>query len=371
MRDAPKILHIGNYPPPLCGWAIHLKLVVDEMRRRGHTCEILKINENREVKSPDYVDVQGGFDYFLKLWRFSLRGYRLSMHCNGQSKIGYLLALAAMLVGRMTFRPAYLTFHGGLSQMYFPRHDSSRLRSAFWLLFTLAGKIACDSEDISREIIGCGIAPDKVHAISPFSSQYLDFEASSFAPPVEEFLRTHEPVLFSYVAFRPEYELDVMREALSRFRKAYPKAGLIWLGFPNKEMPKAEEFAASWPAEERGSLLLLGNLNHDEFLTLMTRSTINWRSPVCDGVAASVLESLTLGVPVVASENGRRPTGVVTYRETDPDDMCAKLTFVVEHLPAIQASLRENESEDKVGEKVDWLVGTKLPQPSPKPVPVS
>ncbi len=371
MNGAPKILHIGNYPPPLCGWAIHLKLVVDEMRRRGYTCEILKINENREVKSPDYVDVQGGVDYFLKLWRFALRGYRLSMHVNGQSKIGYLLALAAMLVGRMTFRPSYLTFHGGLSQMYFPRHDSFRLRSAFWLLFTLAGKIACDSEEITREIVGYGIAPNKVRAISPFSSQYLDFESRSFPPPVEEFLRTHEPVLFSYVSFRPEYELDVMRDALSRFRKTYPKAGLIWLGFPNKEMPRAEEFAATWPTEERSSLLLLGNLDHDEFLTLMTRSAIYWRSPVCDGVAASVLESLTLGIPVVASENGRRPEGVVTYREADPEDMCAKLTYVVEHRSAIKASLRENESEDKVGEKVDWLVGGHLPQQSPAPVVVS
>jgi len=371
LKDSPKILHIGNYPPPLCGWAIHLKLVVDEMRRRGYTCEILKINENREVKSPGYVDVQGGLDYFLKLWRYALRGYRLSMHVNGQSKAGYLLALAAMIVGRMVFRPSFLTFHGGLSQMYFPKRDSFKLRNAFWLLFALAGKITCNSEDIKQEIAKYGIPSEKISAISAFSSQYLDFEPRTFDAPAEEFFRAHDPVICSYVSFRPEYELETMRDAMTRFRRVHPNAGFIWLGFPGKEMPKAQGFVGTWSAEERGSLLLLGNMDHDEFLTLMTRSTIFWRSPTCDGVSASVLESLTLGIPVVASENGRRPQGVVTYRESDAADMSAKLDYVTENLDSIRASLKKNESEDKVGEKVDWLVEGVPSALPPKAVRVS
>ena len=355
-NGVPKILHIGNFPPPLCGWAIHLKLVVDEMRRRGYICEILKINENREVPSPDYVDVQGGFDYFRKLWRYAFRGYRLSMHVNGQSKVGYLLALAAMIVGRIVFRPSYLTFHGGLSQMYFPKRESFKLRNAFWLLFSLAGKITCNSEEIEQEIVKYGIPAAKISAIPAFSSQYLDFAPRSLDGATEEFFRVHDPVICSYVAFRPEYELETMREAMAQFRREHPNAGFIWLGFPDKEMPKAQEFVRSWPAEERASLLLLGNMDHDTFLTYMTRSRIFWRTPTCDGVSASVLESLTLGIPVVASDNGRRPEGVVTHRETDAADMAAKLAYVVEHFDTIKAGLKENKSVDRVGEKVDWLV---------------
>jgi len=367
MKGVAKILHIGNYPPPLCGWAIHLKLVVDEMRRRGYTCEILKINENREVPSPEYVDVQGGADYFLKLWRYAFGGYRLSMHVNGQSKIGYLLALAAMIVGRLVFRPSYLTFHGGLSQMYFPKRDSFKLRSAFWLLFTLAGKITCNSEEIKREIVKYAIPAEKITAISAFSSQYLDFDPRSLDAPSEEFFRSHEPVICSYVSFRPEYELETMREAMKLFRRDHPGAGFIWLGFPGKEMPRAHDFVAAWSADERDSLLLLGNVDHDTFLTLMTRSAIFWRTPTCDGVSASVLESLTLGIPVVASDNGRRPAGVVTYRETDAGDMSVKLDYVMQNLNAIKASLKQNDSEDKVGEKVDWLVSGPSSQSSAKP----
>lgn len=103
----------------------------------------------------------------------------------------------------------------------------------------------------------------------------------------------------------------------------------------------------------------------------MTRSAIFWRTPACDGVSASVLESLTLGIPVVASDNGRRPAGVVTYRETDAADMSAKLNHVIENLGEIRDALKQTKSEDKVGEKVDWLLGNSRPQLPGKPVTAS
>src|SRR5689334_16430131 len=118
MKSQKRILQIGNYPPPMCGWSIQTKLVTDELRRRGQVCEVLKINENRQVKDPAYIDVQSGLDYLRKVVRYALSGYRLNVHFNGQSKKGYWLALAAVLIGRLRLRPALVTFHGGLSQQY-------------------------------------------------------------------------------------------------------------------------------------------------------------------------------------------------------------------------------------------------------------
>jgi glycosyltransferase involved in cell wall biosynthesis len=285
----------------MCGWAIQTYLVAAELRRGGQICEVLKINENRRVKSSAYIDVQGGWDYFAKLVRFTLRGYRVNVHVNGSSRKGYLLALIATVVCRFAFRPALLTFHGGLPQDYFPRHDSLFLYLAFRLLFQSAGKIACDSMEIQQEITKYGIKPEKVSSIATFSPQYLTFTRVPLGEHVDTFLSSHQPVIFSYVSFRPEYRLEVLRDGMKLLRQKYPEAGFIWLGFPDGELPAANAYVDSWTEEERRSLLLLGNLKHDEFLTLLTRCSTYLRSPACDGVAASVLESLALNIPVVAS----------------------------------------------------------------------
>jgi len=363
VREAARVLQIGNYPPPMCGWAIQLKLVTEELRRRGHVCEVLKINEGRQTKSPEYIDVQSGPDYLKKIVSYALRGYRLDVHVNGMSKKGYWLAMAAALTGRSLGRPALVTFHGGLSQDYFPRQDRSLAQRAFYALFRLAGNIACDSEPIREAILQYGIRPEKVRSIATFSPQYLEFARVPLPQNVELFLQKHPRVFLSYLSFRPEYRLDVLREGMRRYRAIDSGAGFIWLGFPGKEMPAAEEFVANWPAQERATLLLLGNLTHDEFLTLLSRCYLYLRTPACDGVAASVLESLALKIPVVASENGRRPKGVVGYMDTDPNDMVEKLNFVRQHYEEVKDSLRPETDDDNVGLMADWLVGNLIPEP--------
>jgi len=37
-----KILQIGNYPPPRCGWAIQTKLVTEELQRRESESELTR-----------------------------------------------------------------------------------------------------------------------------------------------------------------------------------------------------------------------------------------------------------------------------------------------------------------------------------------
>jgi glycosyltransferase involved in cell wall biosynthesis len=357
MKTPAKVLQIGNYPPPMCGWAIQLKLVAEELRARGDICEVLKINEGRQIKSPEYIDVQNGFDYVKKVWRYALQGYQLNVHVNGMSKKGYWLGMIALVTGRVVLRPTLVTFHGGLSQDYFPRARQSPARWAFQILFTLAGSIACDSAAIKEAILDYGVPPGKVTTIATFSPQYLNFSPVTLAREIEEFLAERRPVILSYVSFRPEYRLETLREGMRRYREQNPRAGFIWLGFPDKEIPAAKQYLDTWDSAERSNVLLLGNLTHDEFLTLLSRCFIFLRTPACDGVAASVLESIALRVPVVASENGRRPDGVVTYQDSDAADMCEKLLAVTARYSEVKAGLAVTLHDDNVARMADWLSG--------------
>jgi glycosyltransferase involved in cell wall biosynthesis len=357
-RTSPrKHLEIANYPPPFDGWGTHTRFVVEEIRRRGHICQVLKINEGRQIKSPEYVDVQSGLDYLRKVIRFLSHGYQLNVHVNAESPKGYWLALIAVLCGRLFLRRPTLTFHGGVPQSFFPAPATSLWHWKFRLLFGLAAGILCDSEEIKTPVTRYGVPASKIATACGFSVRNLEYTPVPLSPEIEQFLGTHDQVFFCYVSFRPEYRLEVLREGIRRFLRSYPRAGFIWLGFPEKEMAAARDFVASFPDLERAAVLLLGNLSHDAFVTLLLRSTATLRTPACDGVAASVLESLALGVPVVASENGRRPPGVITYAEMDADDLVRKLHSLLEDYDAIRQRTCASVTQDTVALTADWLVG--------------
>lgn len=354
-RAVPKILEIGNYPPPQCGWAMQTKLLTDELRRRGATCAVMNVNESRRLKNREYVDVQSGPDYLFKLIFFALRGYRPHTHVNAESWQGYLLTIIANLAARVVGRPAIMTFHGGKQQRFFPRPDSLILTLAYRLLFFTAGSITCDSIEIERAIRSHAFIHRPIFSVPCFSRQNLGFHKRSLDGKVEAFLNEHDPVFFCFLCFRPEYAIDSLVLAMRQFTMQYPEAGFIWLGFPAKEMTAAQDFVNGQFGGQPKELLLLGNLDHDTFMTLLQRCCAYVRTCL-DGVSASVLESMALGVPVIAADNGMRPAGVVTYEWSNTNDLCQKLTYVYENLGIIRDMLPQLELDDNIDRIADWML---------------
>jgi glycosyltransferase involved in cell wall biosynthesis len=122
-------------------------------------------------------------------------------------------------------------------------------------------------------------------------------------------------------------------------------------------MPAAQAYLRSWDRDEAARVLLLANLTHDDFLTLLSRCYAMVRTPTCDGVSGSVLESLALGIPVVASENGRRPAGVITYREDDAFNLASKLEHLCTNYADVKKQTCLETRDDNLGRTVDWLLG--------------
>lgn len=229
------------------------------------------------------------------------------------------------------------------------------------MLFQICGWIACDSPQVKNAIEGYGIDARKITPVATFSLQYVQFAAKPLSRSIEEFLDSHDPVFLSYLCFRPEFRVELLRAAMNRFRSVNPRAGFIWLGFPDRELPQAQAFVRAWPADEQDSLLLLGNLPHDEYLTLLSHCTAYIRTPETDGVAASVLEAQALGLPVVASENGSRPRGVLTYRGADPDGLCVKMQMAVSTARSSCKEIKAEDFPDNIALMADWLTRDMIP----------
>ena len=219
-------------------------------------------------------------------------------------------------------------------------------------IFTEPKYIICNNEAVKEKIAGYGINPDKIIPIQSFSKQYLQFHEVALSGQAKEFFETGNPVIVSYVYFRPEFFVEELIEFFDRFVQEYKQARLVIIGHENGSEPIKKMIA------ERGltdKVYFAGDLDHDTFLTYLKRATLFLRTPVKDGVCSSVLEALALKTPVVASENGSRPEGVITYENQNIDDMVEKVRYVVEHLEEVRKNLKEPDIPDTVSEEIELI----------------
>ncbi len=348
-----RILQIGNYPPPVCGWGIHTQAVQKALSSKGVDSKVLDIGPGRRTREADAecVPMRGGFDYFFKILSYRMRGYTFEPHVNGDSWKGYLLALFAVLVGRATGRPAVLMFHAGPDQLYFPRQKGFWYH-AFHLLFNASGAIICNLESVKREILKYGIPEKKIHAI--FSVNYRQEEIPVPLPEeAEKFIQSHRPYLFCYTLFRPEFTPEVLFEGFAQIRKEFPEAGLLIAG-PREVPPEIHEMIAHNGLGD--SVLISGNLAHPQFLTAIQRSEIFIRTHLRDGLCACVIEALSLGVPVVAAEDGIRPRSVVTYSPPEAPVLSATIARVLKNLEHFRALVESPDVNGNLDTEISLLM---------------
>jgi glycosyltransferase involved in cell wall biosynthesis len=342
---------------------MRVQLLKRQLEQRGHTCAVLNIGQSRRIPSDEYETVMSAFDYLRKVCVFSARGYVAHVHVNGASVQGFALALIAEIVSLLCGRRCVLTFHAGTDQIYFPRPKYPWLLPMFWVLFTIPQRIICNSEAVKARICEYGIPSKKISAIQAFSTQYLEFERRPLEPALDRFYARFPVLLFSYVNLRPKFHPVELLDGFAQVARRRSDVGLVLCGvggYPELDLRLAVQ-ARLEREDLAGRVLMVDDLDHDDFLNALSRATVFVRSHVSDGVCSSVLEALALRVPVVASENGQRPAGVVTYRATDADELATRLEEVIERRDAIASTMPQPEIPDTLTEEADLLVGIELP----------
>jgi glycosyltransferase involved in cell wall biosynthesis len=358
-RAVARVLEVASYPPPRSGWSVRVEFLKKRIEAEGHQCIVLNVGPSRHIPSPEYDSVLGGGDLARKLWRYSARGFVVHAHTNGDSIKGALLALGALLVNLARGRRGYLTFHAGAIQRYFPRHRAWTLAPLYCLLFHIPRRIICNSEPVRQLIRGYGIPGRKIVAIPAFSRQYLDFTPVPLSASLEDFLRRFPHVVFTYARMRPLFYPVTMIDGMARVMERRADVGLVLCGgLSHMEEGLWKEVDGRIQAHGIADrILLIEDLDREAFLTALQRSSLYLRTPITDGVASSVLESLALGVPVVASENGTRPRGVITYAPEDAAGLAAAVEQVVADRAAAVTRIGQVEIADTLAQEVALLTG--------------
>jgi glycosyltransferase involved in cell wall biosynthesis len=295
-----------------------------------------------------------------KLFFYSMAGYVFRLHTNGDSKKGIRIVLLAELLNLLFFKRSSLSFHAGTDQTYFPDRGGRFLNLVWRTVFGLAGSVICDCEEVREMILRYRKDRRAVHAVSPFSSRRIRHEKVSLDREKEIFISTHSPLLFTYIAYRPEYSIDILLKSLDRIKNEYDRIGLLVVDDRSHPDPLIwERMKDLAVGEQGGRIMFTGSVGRDEFLTMLGRSDLFVRTPVTDGVCSSVLESLYLGVPVLAVENNNRPPQVVTYLENSLEQLSSSLKETLDGLDDIRDKLAEIQlpEKDSVEELVDIVLG--------------
>jgi glycosyltransferase involved in cell wall biosynthesis len=197
------------------------------------------------------------------------------------------------------------------------------------------------------------IKAKKIHPIPAFSKQYLRYETLPLPEDIEAFAQKKKFLVVSYIVLRNGFYIETLLEFLDALNE---DIGVVLTGIGEIEDGEISIlYQRLRDFETSGRILLAKSLNHNEFLSLLARADIYLRTPTSDGVASSVLEALSVGTQVVASENGRRPESVVIYVASDANDMRDKVGHVLGNIDAMNAALVPPVVNDTVETEVTLL----------------
>ena len=301
------VLQLGPFPPPHGGVQTNLVAIRDHLRRHGVRAPVINLTRHRRENADDVFYPTSAAEVVRRLW--SIKADVIHLHFGGELTPRLLgLCLACCLIPG---RRVVLTFHsGGYPSGSGDRSNARSLQG--WVLRRPEAVIAVNAE-IASWFRRLGVDERRIRLICPFAPVAVPREGPQRAD-VRRFIASHGPVLTTVGLLEPEYDLALQVRAMESIRRQHPNAGLAIVGSGSLE-PQLRAQIAAHPAA--GHILLCGDVDHADTVGLIASSDIFLRTTLYDGDSVSVREALQIGVPVIASDNGMRPDGVVLIPRCD------------------------------------------------------
>ncbi|MGB8579959.1 MAG: glycosyltransferase [Candidatus Sulfotelmatobacter sp.] len=304
-----RVLQLGPYPPPHGGVQSNLVAIRTFLRRRNLPCAVINITRHRKPDSDEVYYPKSAAALIQLLLRLDYDV--LHLHVGGM--LNRRLLSLALVCTLMRNSKAVMTFHSGGYPSSDEGKSTTRNSLAGFVLRRFDGLIGVNPEIISF-FQRLGVAPSRTRLIYPHSFLPEENAETTLPDALTCFFNEHTPVLISVGLLEPEYDLPLQIEVLGQLREKFPSAGLLLIGSGSLEQELRGRIDSCTYAEH---ILLCGDVPHAITMVAISQADLMLRTTLFDGDAVSVREALHLGTPVIASDNGMRPTGVHLIPKSD------------------------------------------------------
>jgi len=318
-----RVLQLGPYPPPNGGVQTNLVAIRTFLRHQGVPCAVINITRHRKTDSDEVYYPKTAFGLIRLLLRLDYDIIHLH--------VGGILTRRLLGLGLLcTFLPAcksVMTFHSGGYPASAEAKSIGPKSLAGFVLRRFDGLIG-----VNPEIIGffrrLSVSPERMRLIYPHSFLPEEHPAATLPPSLASFFNVHNPVLISVGLLEPEYDLPLQIEVLGHVRRKFPSAGLVLIGSGSLEQQIRSTICARLYADD---ILLCGDVPRVTTMQAISRAQLMLRTTLYDGDAISVREALHLGTPVIASDNGMRPSGVHLVPKSDLNSLLHAIEDELSH----------------------------------------
>jgi len=275
---------------------------------RGIPCAVINLTRYRREDGDEIYYPKNPLEVLRLLTR--LRYDIIHMHFGGNlSPRLMMLALACCLMPRSK---SVLTFHSG----GYPLSEAGKsatpttFRGFVLRRFDRVIGVNRELETLFRRF---GVAAGRIRLIYPHAIS-LDSAERSLPDQLAQFFQTHSPTLLTVSGLEPEYDLSLQIDVLGKVRERFTEAGLVIIGSGSLEAEVRARIQSRPYAEH---ILLCGDVPHSITLRAIAESDLFLRTTLYDGDSISVREALHIGTPVIATDNGMRPSGTNLIPRSD------------------------------------------------------
>lgn len=323
------VLQLGPFPPPHGGVQTNLVAIRDHLRRHGVRAPVINLTRHRRQNADDVFYPTSALEVVRLL--FSIKADVIHLHFGGEltPRLLGLCLVCCLIPGRRVV----LTFHSG----GYPSGSGDRARPNSlqgWVLRRPDAVVAVNAE-IAGWFRRLGVDERRIRVICPFAPVAAPVGGPQ-REDIRRFIAAHSPMLTTVGLLEPEYDLALQIRAMEAVRRRHPNAGLAIVGSGSLE-PELKATIDRHP--ERAHMLMCGDVAHPDTVGLIAASDLFLRTTLYDGDSVSVREALQLGVPVIASDNGMRPSGVVLIPRSNEAAL----------IEAIDRTLATGKSADESG----------------------